>query len=336
MSETSKAKSNNESSNNNTITNTTTDPVEDIENNDIHNIKSVFGGLVTKVEKRIKLLEAKEQHWAALEKLMQEHAAAATNKIVLDIGGQRFATSKTTLLAFRGSFFDAMLSSGKWQPDADGTYFIDRNPELFPIILDFLRMGKVNLKKYVMEDLEAELDFYQIVIPSSALPTMPFKESKLLNTQQKQQVTDWLGCKTASLLYSAARDGSAAFHDKCDNKGPTVVVAKSTGGYLFGGYTSQKWDSTGTYKNDANAFLYTLTNPYYTPRKFAVTQPQNAIYCHAAYGPTFGAGHDLHINAGSSSSGFPRSYNDTIGNGNNTFTGCQSFQTSDVEIYLVS
>lgn len=37
-------------------------------------------------------------------------------------GGQRFAASKTTLLSLEGSFFHAMLASGRWKPDADGVY----------------------------------------------------------------------------------------------------------------------------------------------------------------------------------------------------------------------
>ena len=33
-----------------------------------------------------------------------------------------------------------------------------------------------------------------------------------------------------NLLYRASRDGNtvAAFHEKCDNKGPTIVIAKIT------------------------------------------------------------------------------------------------------------
>lgn len=65
-------------------------------------------------------------------------------------------------------------------------YFIDRNPELFPIILDYLRTGKVtisfllgvinsfqvNLKKYtydVFDDLQTELEFYKIAIPEEII-----------------------------------------------------------------------------------------------------------------------------------------------------------------------
>lgn len=41
--------------------------------------------------------------------------------LICILGGVRFATSKTTLLAAEGSFFHAMLAGGKWKPDADGT-----------------------------------------------------------------------------------------------------------------------------------------------------------------------------------------------------------------------
>lgn len=37
-------------------------------------------------------------------------------------GGKRFAASKSTLLSQKGSFFDAMLSSGNWKPGDDGAY----------------------------------------------------------------------------------------------------------------------------------------------------------------------------------------------------------------------
>lgn len=31
--------------------------------------------------------------------------------------------------------------SGTWQPGEDGMYFIDRNPQYFQLILDYLRTG---------------------------------------------------------------------------------------------------------------------------------------------------------------------------------------------------
>uniref|UniRef100_A0A6B2LF59 Potassium channel tetramerisation-type BTB domain-containing protein n=1 Tax=Arcella intermedia TaxID=1963864 RepID=A0A6B2LF59_9EUKA len=65
-----------------------------------------------------------------------------------------------------------MLSSGHWQPDEDGEYFIDRNPKLFIHILDFLRTGKVNTKGFTEDDhlkLKEDLDYYLITIPPQTL-----------------------------------------------------------------------------------------------------------------------------------------------------------------------
>src|SRR4051794_40995666 len=86
-------------------------------------------------------------------------------QIKLDVGGQTFATSKTTLLAHENSFFYAMLSSGDWQPDEDGSYFIDRNPQLFPLILDFMRHDVIDLEGFSEKQLEAvrvEADYYRL------------------------------------------------------------------------------------------------------------------------------------------------------------------------------
>ena len=121
----------------------------DNEESEAEEVKKNFATLVNKVEKRIEELKERETHWAALEVLMEEHASKAAEKITLDIGmltvlylpslslllkspiidilltgGQKFAAAKTTLLSHKGSFFDAMLSSGKWKPDSKGRYYL--------------------------------------------------------------------------------------------------------------------------------------------------------------------------------------------------------------------
>ena len=62
------------------------------------------------------------------------------------------------------------------------------------------------------------------------------------------QLQKWLGekCKW-NLCYRASRDGWSAqdFHKHCDNKGPTVVLVKAND-CIFGGYTDQHWESSGT------------------------------------------------------------------------------------------
>ncbi|EFC38782.1 predicted protein [Naegleria gruberi] len=65
---------------------------------------------------------------------------------------------------------------------------------------------------------------------------------------------------TIELLYRATRDGFSAknFHEKCDNKGPTLSLIKSEHGNIFGGYTSVSWQSpeNATYFPDESVFLF--------------------------------------------------------------------------------
>jgi hypothetical protein len=110
-----------------------------------------------------------------MQALMAKHAALAKHKIKLDVGGRHFATSKETLLKFEGSFFFAMLSSGLWEPDEDGTYFIDRDSKYFPYLLRYMRTGSLkeltDLSKSSsfydeLDCVKEEFDFYQIEFPT--------------------------------------------------------------------------------------------------------------------------------------------------------------------------
>ncbi|KAL9645042.1 hypothetical protein ABK040_004534 [Willaertia magna] len=96
--------------------------------------------LQTEISKQLQELEAKEKKFNSMLKEMEKVANLQSNKIKLNVGGKLFTTTKDTLMKYKDSFFFSMLSSGKWLPDEDdGAYFIDRNPKLFTIIMDFLR-----------------------------------------------------------------------------------------------------------------------------------------------------------------------------------------------------
>eukprot|EP01006_Ploeotia_vitrea_P022771 TRINITY_DN55192_c0_g1_i1.p2 TRINITY_DN55192_c0_g1~~TRINITY_DN55192_c0_g1_i1.p2 ORF type:complete len:147 (-),score=21.20 TRINITY_DN55192_c0_g1_i1:296-736(-) len=92
-------------------------------------------------------------------------------KIVsLNVGGTHFETTERTLLKEKETFFWAMLHSGEWKPDdKDDGYFIDRSPQLFSHILDYLRDTKVpdweQLSPDAIKELQTEFDFYQVPFP---------------------------------------------------------------------------------------------------------------------------------------------------------------------------
>ena len=117
------------------------------------------------------------------------------------------------------------------------------------------------------------------------------------------QLEQWIGKgpKKFDLLYSITRDGcsNTAFHQKCDNKGPTVTVLYNQQGSVYGGYTAVIWDQSGQWKNDATAFMFRLQyNKKSAANKFPCKSPQHAIHAASTYGPFFGAGNDLQAFSG--------------------------------------
>jgi hypothetical protein len=60
--------------------------------------------------------------------------------------------------------------------------------------------------------------------------------------------------------------------------------------FIFGGFTSVKWDSSSGFKSDPNAFLFSLTNKDNKPVKMKVHPDEHeyAIDCDSKFGPIFG------------------------------------------------
>ena len=75
----------------------------------------------------------------------------------LNVGGQRFSTSKRTLLSLQGeeTFFTSLLSGRiASNVDENGAYFIDRDPTLFRQILNYMRTQQLHL---LIEDSNSQL-----------------------------------------------------------------------------------------------------------------------------------------------------------------------------------
>jgi hypothetical protein len=169
----------------------------------------------------------------------------------------------------------------------------------------------------------------------------------ILSRLQADTILGWLGKQTKlELLYRASRDGWRAtdFHSKCDNKGATVTVIKSTGGYVFGGYADVAWASCGGYLSSSNAFIFALQYPSgVAPVKMPVLNAQNAIYHDSSHGPTYG-GHDIYVadNANSNSNSNTAAnvgvtYQLPAGQNAQTFlTGAPNFQAAEIEVFRVT
>ena len=188
-----------------------------------------------------------------------------SSTVKLNVGGHHFTTSVQTITKDPDSMLAAMFS-GKFEtkPSEDGTFFIDRDGTHFRFILNYLRTGKLTLPEGAtfLKELQEEAEFYQIqgIIDElrvseptvqASKPAKPFNESEILTNENHRSVLKgWLSSQEGKwrLLFQASRDGfaAAAFHSKCDNKGPTVTIVKS-GNNIFGGFTEVSWPSWGKF-----------------------------------------------------------------------------------------
>ncbi|XP_023321940.1 BTB/POZ domain-containing protein KCTD3 [Eurytemora carolleeae] len=86
--------------------------------------------------------------------------------INLNVGGTRFSTSRQTLTTIPDTFFTSMLSGRiNTQKDELGAIFIDRDPELFRCILNYLRTRCVNvegLSTNSISQIKHEAEYYGI------------------------------------------------------------------------------------------------------------------------------------------------------------------------------
>lgn len=94
-----------------------------------------------------------------------------------------------------------------------------------------------------------------------------------------------------------------SFHGNCDGYSNLLTVVKSNNGYISGGFSALAMSSVAGYKEDKEAFIFSLVNELNIPVKIDVNQLADlngynylkAVYHSATYGPVFGAGHDMRI-----------------------------------------
>ena len=91
---------------------------------------------------------------------------------------------------------------------------------------------------YVDSDIRLKISKLCFKNPSELL-----SDTQIVNQQYDTILREWFGDNKWKLLYRASEHGytSQSFHEYCDDKGPTLIVIKSSKGWIFGGYTTQSW-----------------------------------------------------------------------------------------------
>jgi hypothetical protein len=94
------------------------------------------------------------------------------------------------------------------------------------------------------------------------------------------------------LIYHTSKDDKTpgAFHEKCDNKGPTIVIIKiKESKQIIGGYNPFSWDSSKSYKFTTDSFMFSFTDRKDTKTaKVSYSNGIHSIGCYPTYGPIFG------------------------------------------------
>jgi hypothetical protein len=215
--------------------------------------------------------------------------------------------------------------------------------ELLAYFQSKMMLGKVSGKGFDLFGAEYSMSMIASIFPpeNAILKGWAFDETTLMTLRQKKTLRQWLKdagrSMEPSLLYRASRDGryASAFHGRCDNKGNTVVVAKSSdGSKVFGGYTDIAWSNArGRQYNytSHDSFLFVLSpNPIKMMIKSG--QESEAIYNgSSSYGPVFGSGNDFSIQGNASTSNLGNTY-DCPSTLSTSFLQCD---LADYEVYQV-
>ena len=143
---------------------------------------------------------------------------------------------------------------------------IDMKMKYYDVIEDYLKNGKVNrelVKNHKCDGNEDELmnememigielsDEGKKDIISCFYNPLIMNSSKILDTiEYEKYLQKWAGNYNWRLIYRASEHGYTAksFHECCDDvNGPTLVIIKSSEGWIFGGYTTKSWSGYGIY-----------------------------------------------------------------------------------------
>ncbi|KAJ3435726.1 pep-cterm sorting domain-containing protein [Anaeramoeba flamelloides] len=145
-------------------------------------------------------------------------------------------------------------------------------------------------------------------------PYIPQEKSEILqkenNLKFNKILQKWIkeaGCNlNLQRRFNSRTDGwkYQTFHEKCDNKGKSIVLIKLKNKSLFGVFAAIDWDSKSERKhsNGNKSFLFSLISldpNFKEPLKMHVFRHQNCeICCDPDDVPVFGWGHDLHLGSG--------------------------------------
>ena len=143
----------------------------------------------------------------------------------------------------------------------DNIYKLCKHPDIIMEYIETKDISEESLNQFD-DDIELLNDLDAIHCYDNAIrvkisrcylknPSELLVNTQLVNQQYDAKLREWIGNDYQwRLIYRASEHGytASSFHEYCDYvKGPTLIVIKSSGGWIFGGYTTRSWSGNGIY-----------------------------------------------------------------------------------------
>ena len=184
---------------------------------------------------------ARQQSQLAVEKesfAMTRSDAEDTNSmqgpcVCLDVGGMRFHTQRTVLLRQAPHYFSVLAADNfASQEEVDGLIFIDRDPDQFSVLLQYLRDGVMYepIDVATSRSLQREARFYGM-LPFSQLRMQPYVATFRQHWYGRvMQIYDPLlrlwRCLQVPAGYPAPRDRSYSVADTVWKNRLTIIIQR--------------------------------------------------------------------------------------------------------------
>ena len=144
------------------------------------------------------------------------------------------------------------------------SFNINLNMDYCDVIADYLKNGKSINEELIANDDDSadylinEMDMIGIElndddeeeIRGCFHPPLFMYISNIIDRRKYDGILqEWCGDYNWRLIFRASDNDYLAksFHRCCDGRKPTLIVIKSSGGWIFGGYTTQSWRGRGIY-----------------------------------------------------------------------------------------
>ncbi|KAJ6252098.1 hypothetical protein M0813_14540 [Anaeramoeba flamelloides] len=242
------------------------------------------------------------------------------NKTQINLPNEIQLENKLKFTILLKNQFNKTVNAKEFNPKAE---IIKSNSN--EIITEITKFKEGTNQELIGEYLFEEKGEYQInlTIDNKKIPKSPFNlkvidqsyfldESEILQIENNpkfiQILEKWIkeaGCNSnLQRRFNSRTDGwdHQTFHEKCDNKGKSIVLIKLNNKSLFGGFAAIDWDSYGGVKQSEGnkSFLFSLISldpNLKEPKKMPVYKNKfNEIYCSSNNGPIFGwGGPDLRL-----------------------------------------